>query len=100
MSAKYGKAIMIWDLTINIHAHIPANCPDITTHTKKNRHAILINVSIPSKVNVIPKMTEKVVKYRYLEIEIRKCWGLKKVRTIPIIISALRPVCTGQTKYL
>ena len=50
--------------------------------------------------NVVRKEAEKITKYRYLEIELQKCWNLKNVRTIPVIIGALGSVCMGISKYL
>ena len=46
------------------------------------------------------KEAEKIVKYRDLEKEIQKCWNLKHVRTIPIVIGALGTVTKGITGYL
>ena len=74
--------------------------PDITIHDRKNKYATFIDISIPNDVNVIKKTAEKLVKYRDLEIEVQKCWGLRKVKTVPIIIGALGSVCTGQKQYL
>ena len=46
------------------------------------------------------KKAEKITKYRDLEIEIQKCWNLKKVRTIPVIVGALGTVSTNITKNI
>ena len=50
--------------------------------------------------NIIAKTAEKLMKYRDLEIKIKKCWELKKVKTIPIIIGALGSVSRGHQKFL
>ena len=46
------------------------------------------------------KRSLKITKYRDLEIEIQKCWNLKKVRTIPIVIGALGSVTMGIVGYM
>ena len=74
--------------------------PDITVHDRKNRKATLINVSVPIDNNIVRKTAEKHVKYRDIEIEIQKCWGLKEIKTVPIVIGALGSVLTGHTEYL
>ena len=35
-----------------------------------------------------------------LEIEIQKCWGLLKIKTVPIVIGPLGSVLKGHTQYL
>ena len=60
----------------------------------------MIDVSVPNDNNIIAKTAEKLMKYRDLEIEIKKCWGLKKVETIPIIMGALGTVSTSHKKFL
>ena len=61
---------------------------------------MIIDVAVPVCLNVVKKEAEKITKYRDLEIEIQKCWNLKKVRTIPVVIGALGAVCNGITEYL
>ena len=89
----------MWDFTLITDKKIPANRPDITIHDRKNRKATLIDVSVPIDNNFVRKTAEKYVKYRDLEIEIKKCWGLKEITTVPIVIGALGSVLTGHAKY-
>ena len=44
----------------------------------KDRTCLLIDMSIPSKRNISLKTVEKLSKYKDLEIEIEKAWGMKK----------------------
>ena len=90
----------MWDKEILTDKKVQANRPDITIHDRKKQSAILIDVSVPNDNNIIAKTAEKLMKYRDLEIEIKKCWELKKVKTIPIIIGALGSVSTGHQKFL
>ena len=82
-----------WDQDIITGRKIGCNRPDITIWDSIKKTAKLIDMSVPMDYNVVTKTAEKLIKYRSLEIEIQKCWGLKKVDTIPIIIGALGTVC-------
>ena len=45
-------------------------------------------MSVPTEKNISIKTTEKLSKYKDLEIEVERIWGLK-TSTIPVIIGAL-----------
>ena len=85
---------ILWDKPIITDKKIKHNRPDITIHNTKTRECIFIDVAIPSCTNVTKKEAEKITKYRDLEIEVQKCWNLKKIRTIPVIVGALGTVST------
>ena len=51
-------------------------------------------------MNVVKKEAEKITKYRDLEIELQKCWSLKSICTIPVVIGALGTVTLGVNGYL
>lgn len=95
-----GEDIILWDVSIITDKKVMCNRPDITIHDTKNRTCLFIDVSVPVCRNVVRKEAEKIVKYRNLEIEIQKCWDLKTVRTIPVVIGALGTVCNGISEYL
>ena len=99
-SVDCGDITVMWDFTLITDKRIPANRPDITIHDRKNRTAILIDVSVPVENNIVKKTAEKHVKYRDLEIELQKCWGLLKIKTVPIVIGALGSVLKGHAQYL
>ena len=48
---------------------------------------MLIDVAISGDRNVIKKVTEKILKYKDLTIEIQRMWKVK-TRVIPVIIGA------------
>ena len=50
----------------NIH-----NKPDIIKRDNKKETCVLINIVIPGDRNVIKKEAEKILKYKYLTIEIQ-----------------------------
>ena len=91
---------VLWDSYILTDKKVPHNRPDLIVHNKKTRECIIIDVAIPACHNVVTKEAEKISKYRDLEIEIQKCWDLKTVRTIPIVIGALGTVTRGIKDYL
>ena len=91
---------LLWDKTILTDKKVNYNRPDITIHDTKNKECIFIDVSVPVCNNIVQKEAEKITKYRDLEIEVQKCWNLRKVRTIPIVIGALGSVTTGIEDYL
>ena len=58
---------------------------------------MLIEMAIPSDRNTLVNVAEKLSKYKDLEIEIAKMWGLK---TITVVIWALGVVKKGIEKHL
>ena len=89
----------MWDTPIITDKKVKHNRPDITVHDTKKRTCLFIDIAIPVCKNVVSKTAEKIIKYRDLEIETQKCWDLKKVRTVPIIIGALGTVCKDHNEY-
>ena len=61
---------------------------------------MIIDVAIPVCQNIVKKEAEKISKYRDLEIELKKCWELKRVQTIPIVVGALGSVTESIGTYL
>ena len=55
-------------------------------------------MSIPTEKNTSVKVTEKLSKYKDLEIEIERMWGMKAT-TIPVVIGALGLIKKGLEKY-
>jgi len=80
-------ATILWDIPIQTDKEIKANRPDIVVKDKKERTCLLIVMSIPRERNTSLKTMEKLIKYKDLEIEIEKTWGMKTT-TAPVIIAA------------
>ena len=55
-------------------------------------------MSIPTEKNTSVKVTEKLSKYKDLEIEIERMWRMK-ARTIPVVIGALGLIKKGLEKH-
>ena len=91
---------ILWDVPLLTDKKVKCNRPDITIHDTINRECTLVDISIPVCGNIIRKEAEKIVKYKDLEIEIQKCWNLKKISTIPVIVGALGTVSKGIENHL
>lgn len=78
-----------WDKGIITDQTVNHNRPDITVVDKKNRSALLIDVSIPSNNNMENKYAEKIRKYTDLKREVKLMWDLQEVRIVPIIITTM-----------
>lgn len=77
-----------YDRTIHSEHTRLHNRPDITIIDKKEREGIFIDVAIPANRNIRRTYTEKRNRYSELAVEIKRSWNLKKVKIIPIVISA------------
>ena len=86
-------------MPIQTDKEIKANRPDIVVKNKKEKTCLLIDMSIPTERNTSLKTTEKLSKYKDLEIEIQKMWGMKTT-TIPVVIGALGLIKKGMEKYV
>ena len=78
---------------------IEANKPDIIIKDKQEKTCMLIDMAIPSDRNTSVKVAEKLSKYKDLEIEITKMWGLKTT-VVPVVIGALGAVKEGIEKHI
>ena len=79
-------ATILWDMPIQSDKEIKANRP-VVVKDKKEKTCLLIDMSIPTERNTSLKTMEKLTKYKDLEIEIDKTWGMKTT-TVPVIIGA------------
>ena len=89
----------LWDMQVHTDKMIKANKPDIIIKDKQEKTCMLIDMAIPSDRNTSVKVAEKLSKYKDLEIEITKMWGLKTI-TVPVVIGALGVVTKGIKKHI
>lgn len=83
-------------MPIQIDCEVRANKPDIVIKDKKEKSLVLIDMTIPNDRNTPVKVTEKLLKYKDLEIKIEGMWGMKAT-PIPVVIAALgRLLPSGQ----
>ena len=81
-------ATILWDMPIQTDKEIKVNRSDIVVKDKKERTCMLIDMSIPTERNTSLRTAEKLSKYKDVEIEIEKAWGMKTT-AVPVIIGAL-----------
>jgi len=73
-----GKVTVLWNQQVQTDRIIPNNKPDIIIRDNEKGTCMLIDVAISRDRNVIKKHTEKILKYKYLTIEIQHMWNVKK----------------------
>ncbi|KAF7218105.1 putative LOC107393841-like protein [Nothobranchius furzeri] len=88
---------VLWDMPINTDREIMANRPDIVIKNKEEKTCLMIDMTIPSEKNVTTKELEKLSKYKDLEIEVTRMWGMKTT-TIPVVVGALGLIKKGLEK--
>lgn len=93
------EVTVLWDMQIQTDRHIPANKPDIVIRDKRTSQCYIVDVSVPADGNVGQKGTEKILKYRDLQIEIQRMWNCKAY-VIPIIIGSTGIVHKSCQNYL
>jgi len=72
--------------------------PDIIVKDHENKECTFIDVAIPADKNTSIKTTEKLSKYKDLEIEVSRMWKMT-TKTIPIIIGALGVMSKSFSHY-
>ena len=78
-------------MPIHTDGTVAANRPDIVLKSKKDKTCLLIDMTIPLDTNTSVKTTEKLTKYKDLEIEVERMWGLKTT-TVPVVMGALSTI--------
>ena len=79
---------ILWDMQIHTDRELSANKPDIVIKDHANQCCKLIDVSVPSDRNTLMKVIEKFPKYKDLEIETKRMWGMR-TETVPLIVGTL-----------
>ena len=89
---------ILWDMPIHTERTIAANRPDIVLKNKKDKTCLLIDMTISLDTNTLFKTTEKLTKYKDLEIEVERMWGLKTT-TVPVVMGALGTIKKDMQSY-
>ena len=79
---------ILWDMPIHTDRTIAAKRPDIVLKNKKDKICLLIDMTVSLDTNTSVKATQKFTKYKELEIEVERMWGLKTT-TVPVVMGAL-----------
>ena len=89
------EVTILWDMQVHTDRTIKANNkPDIIIKNKKEKSCMLIDMAVPSDRNTSVKVAEKLSKYKDLETEITRMWGMK-TQTVPVVIGALGVIKKG-----
>ena len=89
---------ILWDMPIHAERTIAANRPDIVLKKKKDKTCILIDMTVPLHINTSVKTTEKLTKYKDLEIEVERMWRLKTT-TVPVVMGTLGTIKKDMENY-
>ena len=65
-----------------------ALCRDIELKHKKEKSALLIEVSVPNDFGLNATEMRKMIKYQDLKNEVKRTWKLKKAEIVPVIVGA------------
>ena len=95
---KNDSITFLWDMPIHNDRTIAANRPDIVLKNKTDKTCLLIDMTIPLDTNTSVKTTEKLTKYKDLEIEVERMWGLKTT-TVPVVMGALGTIKKDMENY-
>ena len=63
-----------------------ASWPDIDLRNKKEKTALLIEISVPSDFGLNNAEIKKITKYQDLKNEIKRSWKMKSVEISPTVI--------------
>jgi len=98
-TSKGGKVTILWNQQVQTDRTIPNNKPDIIIRDNEKVTCMLIDVAISGDRNVIKKEAEKILKYKYLIIEIQRMWNVK-TKVMPVIIEATGTISKSFRKYV
>ena len=90
---------ILWDMPLHTDKRLPHNRADLVVKDTANSTCTLIDVSIPTDVNVVAKEAEKMTKYRDLEVEVQRLWSLQTT-TVPVVVGALGLVSKQHARHL
>ena len=88
MVRESKDATILWNMKIHTDHEIAANKPDIVIKDHKTKKCKLIYMALPSDRNTSVKVIEKLLKYKDLEIEVTRMWGMS-TETVPVVIGPL-----------
>ena len=89
---------ILWDMPIHTDRTMAANRPDIVLKNKKDKICLLIDMTVSLDTNTSVKATQKFTKYKDLEIEVERMWGLKTT-TVPVVMGALGTIKKDMENY-
>ena len=91
---------ILWDFHVQTDKKIEHCRLDILILKKHEKEAILIDIAVPGDTRIIDREQDKILAYQDLKWEIKRCWGLRKVKVIPVVVGALGAVSPKFSDYL
>ena len=91
---------ILWDFHVQTDKNIEHCRPDILMVNKREKEAIIIDIVVPGDTRIIDSEQDKILVYQDLKWEIKRCWGLCKVKVIPVVVGALGAVSPKFGEYL
>ena len=85
-------------MQIHTDRELSANKPDKVIKDHADRCCKLIDVSVPADRNTSTKVFEKLSKYKDLEIEIARMWGMR-TETVPVIVGCYNEAVLIRTQW-
>ena len=94
-----GKVTILWNQQVQTDRTVPNNKAYIIIRDNEKGTCMLIDVIISGDRNMVEKETEKILKYKYLTVEIQIMWNVK-TKVIPVIIGATGTISESFRKYV
>ena len=91
---------ILWDFHVQTDKKIEHCRPDILILKKHEKEAILIDIAVPGDTRIIDREQDKILAYQDLKWEIKRCWGLRKLKVIPVVVGPLGAVSPKFSDYL
>ena len=86
-------------VVVVVEGTLDGNHPDMVVKNNRYKKCTLIDVAIPSDKNTCTKVSEKLSKYRDLEIEITRTWEMK-TEIIPVVVGSLGVIKKCSEKFI
>ena len=90
---------ILYDMPIHADREISANRLEIVIKNNRDKICTLTDVAIPSDKNTSTKVSEKLSKYKDLEIEITRMWRIK-AEIVSVVVGALGVIKKGSEKLV
>ena len=91
---------ILWDFHVQTDKNIEQCRSDILIVKKREKEAIIIDIAVPGDTRIIDRKQDEILAYQDLKWEIKRCWGLRKVKVIPVVVGALGAVSPKFGEYL
>ena len=88
---------ILHDMLNHTDRETSANRPYIVIKNNRDKKCTLIDVAIPYDENTSTKVSEKLSKFKDLEIEITRMWQME-AEIIPVVVGALGAIKKGSGK--